>query len=88
MGPHHSWVEGLHSSSGDSGGHLHRRHCRAPRAPILPMPQPLGRKKGVYQEDSKEPGCVEKGEPGQEASPSRLGTSGLTAKGSTLTACE
>lgn len=37
----HSWVEGPHSSSGDSGGHLHRRHCRAPRDPTLPMPQPL-----------------------------------------------
>lgn len=41
MEHHHSWVGGPHSSSGDSGGRLHRRHCRAPRAPTLPMPQPL-----------------------------------------------
>lgn len=44
-GHHHSWAGGPHNSSGDSDGHPHRRHCRTPRPPSQPMPQPLCGKK-------------------------------------------
>lgn len=65
--PRHSWVVGPRSSSGDSDGRPHRRHCKVPRSPTLPMPQPLrGRKNGGSQGDKD---CIRE-EAGRAGEPS------------------